>query len=169
MIDFKKSAKTRILESIRALNPKNELTENDVVFLLPVPTTAHNRNTKVVVRPLDYTKHAGKRTLYYNRLPLERITTDLGVTGENLPLVNDTHALLPYLLSQFNLNLLPEDIVIAPLNGLPYTLTAATNSLGWTGSVTITSGMGPSYEVLALDDGSLFVTDDDSLILIDEN
>lgn len=169
MVDFKKSAKTRLLESLRALNFKNDLTEEDVVFGPPIVTTAHERNTKVVVTPVSLTKHAGKRTLFFNRLPLSRITVELGVTGENLPSVNDTHELLPYILSQFDLNLLPDDIVIEPLTSLPYTLNAASTSLGWTGSVTISSGMGLAYEVLALDDGSLFASDDDSLILIDEN
>lgn len=169
MNDFKKSAKTRLLESLRANNFKNLLTEEDVVFGLPVVTTAHSRNTKVVITPTNPTKYTGKRTIYYNRLALSRITVDLGVTGDNLPSVNDTHELLPYLLSQFDLNLLPDDIVIEPLTGLPYTLTASPNSIGWTGSVTIASGMGLAYEVLALDDGSLFASDDDSLILIDEN
>lgn len=169
MIDFRVSAKVRLLELLHAHNLKNRVVEDDVVFSQPVTTTEHGRNTKVVLTAKTVGRFTGKRTIFYNRLELGRIPQELGVSGEALPMVNSTHELLPYILSQFGLNLLPEDIVLEPLTTIPYTLTATAGSYGWVGSVTLTPGLGVTYEVLALDDGSLFATDDNSLVLIDEN
>lgn len=169
MNDFKKSAKTRLLESLRANNFKNLLTEEDVVFGLPVVTTAHSRNTKVVITPTNPTKHTGKRTIYYNRLDLSGIVTRLGVNGDNLPIVADTHELLPFIAQQFDVLLTKDDIILEVLSGEPYILNAKLTSLGWYGSVTLGVGDGVVFEVLQLDDDTLFMTDGDNLILIDEN
>lgn len=95
--------------------------------------------------------------------------TKLGVNGDNLPIVVDTHELLPYIAEQFDVLLTEDDIILETLSGEPYILNAKNSSLGWYGSVELGIGNGVVYEVLQLDDDTLFMTDGDNLILIDEN
>ena len=170
MVDFKKSAKQRLVDSINESNDKDPFTLaiTDVLFGTPVIVNQHNCNTKITATATNrFTK---TRTLFYNRHNLSRYFSE--VTNANIPAELPTNSidLLPILLETKNINLLSEDIILEPIVGTDsYELKASPTSLGWIGSAVLTFIGVPLTYGFALDSGALLQTDSGASFILDDD
>jgi len=183
LIDLRDTGRQRLLKLIQNLSGSFPVAEDSIVFGTPTVTTQNSRNTSIEVNPnpdvvLDKTNFVNtspvfksKRTLFYNRIPFtDRFTEGLTLTA--IPEgASSVHDLLAAILAEHNVNILPEDVQDTAFTSFPVTMTAATGSLGWLGSVSIIQGSTPvvNYGTFRLDDGSVFALDGPNFVFtVDE-
>lgn len=169
MVDFKKSAKQRLVDSINDSNPNDPfiLDITDVQFSTPVIVNEHGRNTKITA--IAGNRYTRTRTLFYKRHLLSRYFSE--IVNANIPaeLPSMTEELLPILLQTKDINLTPDDVILENIVGTnSYELKAAPTSLGWLGSVTLTFIGEPLTYGFMLDGGSLFQTDSGANFITDD-
>lgn len=169
--NFSLSSKVRMINALNRANGKVLLVESDVYFGAVIDSTVENRNSTVVLTPSG-NKFSGKRTVHYNRLNLAIAFAALEVPALVIPsAVTRTHELLPLILQQYGVLLLPEEIIDEDLTTPDIILRTVPGAIGWVGSVTIDSGgvvVPPVINGFMLDDGSFFALDDGSLFYLDD-
>lgn len=142
MTDYRKSSKTRLVEALNKANPKYPILVDNLVFSNAVNWVHTGRNSKVIITP-NNGNLTGKRTIHYNRLDLATLFASLNVTALVLTgTETTTHDVLPLILAQYGVNLLPEEIIDEDLTTPDIILRTVPGAIGWVGSVTIDSGGG---------------------------
>lgn len=162
--------KAALLAVINKYNTRfRPLVMADITWGLPTAIIVEgNRNTQLVL-----TMNGRTRTIKYNRVPLSQIFFGFNdLTIQTDP--SDTHALLPLIEAQYNVRLSTDDIVLTPIlvDAPSVTLTAKPDSIGWIQGVTITltkAAVEPNRTVFTLDDGSVFMLDNDFILLTDDD
>lgn len=171
MTDYRKSSKTRLVEALNKANPKYPILVDNLLFGNAVSWVHNGRNSKVIVTP-NNGNLTGKRTIHYNRLDLAIAFAALEVPAIVIPsTVTRTHELLPLILQQYGVLLLPEEIIDEDLTTPDIILRTVPGAIGWVGSVTIDSGgvvVPPIINGFMLDDGSFFALDDGNLFYLDD-
>lgn len=170
MPDYRKSAKERLIDSINAANPEalEKVSLVNCIFTSIASIINPRANTKVNITLANEDGRAGRvgsRSILYNRLDL---TTFFGLVAE-APLVVDTadttHELLPLIYEQYNVRLLPEDIINEPIVTGIYRIRATATSLGWLGSVDLATDVSTVYNVLTTDSGAAITLDSGAILL----
>lgn len=111
---------------------------NQMTIIHPTPWVGGVGNTRVQIIVSDATGQRNNLVMEYDRDPLASlIPVDTVVTAEG---ATRSHELLPAILNDYGINLVPNDIVDEDLNGSTYLLKASVNSLGFTGQVQIQLG-----------------------------
>lgn len=165
MTDYRKSSKTRLVEALNKANPKYPILVDNLLFGNAVSWVHNGRNSKVIITP-NNGNLTGKRTIHYNRLDLATLFASLNVTA--LVLAGNettTHDVLPLILAQYNVNLLPEEIINEPIIGDNIVIRATPSALGWTGFYNVSTDADDLYVVMGLDDGSGFILDNGAFLL----
>lgn len=131
-----------ILDNIKLLNPGVELTEDEYIFGNPVviPTTATGINTQMHITSKDASSpFAGETDVKHIRLNLADllvlVPADLAIAPP-LSTLEFAQALNKIYGLNFTANDIVDEQVSLPTGAGTITLTAATNSRGWIGSVT---------------------------------
>lgn len=169
MTDLTKKPLVRLIEALNNRNPNTALSLIDLAVTTPVVNNDVLHNTRVVITPLpNVTTLKNKRTIFYNRLNLQTVFTQRGITNIDPGVATNTHELLPLILAQTNILLEPVDIVLANLNTPPYVLQATLTSYGWLGQVSLNENTGTTVRVFVLDNGDVFGLDNDSVLAIDD-
>lgn len=102
------------------------------------PWASLHGNTRVQIRVLDSTGQRNNLEHDYYRIPLSAVIAhDTVVTSVGAVM---SHDLLPAILTDYGINLTPQDIVNEALTDSPYLLKATPDSLGFIGSVQIQLG-----------------------------
>lgn len=169
MVDFKKSAKQRLADSINESNPDDPfiLDITDVQFSTPVIVNQHGRNTKITA--IASGRYSKTRTLFYKRHLLSRYFSEIVTPNIPAELPDTVEELLPILLQTKDINLTNEDVILEPITGTnSYELTASPNSLGWLGSVVLSFVGVPLTYGFMLDGGSLLQTDSGANFITDD-
>lgn len=166
MTDYRKSSKTRLVEALNKANPKYPILADSIVFGNAINWVHTGKNSKVVLTPSNGNL-TGKRTVYYNRLDLATLFTNLNVSA--LILTGNettTHDVLPLILAQYSVNLLPDEIINEPIISNDIIIIRATPvALGWTGFYNVATDADDLYVVMGLDDGSGFILDNGAFLL----
>lgn len=165
MTDYRKSSKTRLVEALNKANPKYPILADNLLFGNAVSWVHTGRNSKVTLTP-NNGNLAGKRTIHYNRLDLATLFASLNVTALVLTgTETTTHDVLPLILAQYGVNLLPEEIINEPIIGDNIVIHATPSALGWTGFYNVATDADDLYVVMGLDDGSGFILDNGAFLL----
>jgi hypothetical protein len=165
MTDYRKSSKTRLVEALNKANPKYQILVDNLLFGNAVNWVHTGRNSKVTLTP-NNGNLAGKRTVHYNRLDLATLFASLNVAALVLTgTETTTHDVLPLILAQYGVNLLPEEIINEPIIGDNIVIRATPSALGWTGFYNVSTDADDLYVVMGLDDGSGFILDNGAFLL----
>lgn len=132
--DYSISARQRVLNEIIESELQAELYNNDIILKPPATANQDERNTRVQVEVFDEGAMINSFVIYYNRLELTSVLTPLNAALLDISSATTTHDVLPLLLSEHNVNILPEDIVLDTLANTGNIIAATTSSYGWTGS-----------------------------------
>lgn len=163
--DYTLTAKTRILQFCIAQQPGMGLTVNDIELSLPTPARIDNKNTRVTVSYPGSFIDIPTRVLHYNRFDLLTFFRDQ--FGDSLQLnvaaLTESVEALPAILEQFGIAFDEDEIQSQTIVGNSITLKVKPTSLGWTGSVTFSTG----ESNFQLDDGEPFQLDDGSFFELD--
>lgn len=165
MIDYRKTAKERLINALNIKNPTAPLLHSEVTFGAAIPATQPGCNSSIIMTALD-ARLSGHRTIFYNRLDLTTLLTTLGVSALVMPSgLTHTHELLPLILDQWHVALLPEEIINEPITVGDIIIHCTPGAIGWVGSYTITVDSGVVHVVMGLDNGSGFLLDNGALLL----
>ena len=165
MTDYRKSSKTRLVEALNKANPKYPILVDNLLFGNAVSWVHTGRNSKVTLTP-NNGNLVGKRTVHYNRLDLATLFASLNVTALVLTgTETTTHDVLPLILAQYGVNLLPEEIINEPIIGDNIVIRTTPSALGWTGFYNVSTDADDLYVVMGLDDGSGFILDNGAFLL----
>ena len=113
---------------------------SDFTFGLPEASSANGRNTVFTMTINNGPLNGRSSSVYVNRLNLQTLLGRRIVTVPYRPEWTDTHDLLSWIDTTFDIFLSPEDIVLSPINAsvFPFNLTlqATPGSYAFTGQVT---------------------------------
>lgn len=133
-VDYSQSALVRYTEVIVSSHLQEELDEAVITFGNPKPTTKYGFNTRAAARVVKGIRLRNCIALYLNRLDLATFFMDRGITTLTAPGAVTSHDTLSFILTEYGVNLTPDDIVLDNLADTEFTLTAKPTSLGWLGS-----------------------------------
>lgn len=136
-INFNQSSAAMLIQLINEDNGTS-ITQADVNIGLPSDYAGTaGRNTQVTISAKAGRPYSGSFTFHYKRLQLGTAWNS-GIVFTTGTAYVDTHSILPLINSQFGLQLDTSDITNTTFTGGTATLTAASTSLIWKGSVSIT-------------------------------
>ena len=165
MTNYRKSAKERLVDALNLKNPTAPILLGEVTMSAAQPATQPGCNSSIIITAA-HTRLVGHRTVFYNRLDLTTLLTTLEVTALVIPTgLTQTHQLLPLILEQWNVLLLPEEIINETIPAGDITIRCTPAAVGWVGSYTITVDSGIVHVVMGLDNGSGFLLDNGALLL----
>ena len=169
MVDYRKAATERLIDALNIKNPTQPLLLTEVVFGPALPSTRPGSNATVVITA-NHTRLTGQRTVFYNRLDLTTLLTALAVPALIIPVsAATTHDLLPAILEQWQIRLLPTEIIDEPIGTTDIIVRATPTAIGWTGQYTVTNTPDVIQFVMGLDDGTGFELDDGFILLDDSD
>lgn len=154
-VDYSISARQRVLDEIIDSELQAELYNNTIDLKVPSVANQDSRNTRLQVEVFDDGTMINSFVIYYNRLELSAVLTPLDAVLLDISTVTTTHDVLPLLLAEHDVNLLPEDIVLDTLANTSNTIAATATSYGWTGTF--------AFNAVTLDFPLLFRTRDSRL------
>ena len=132
-------ARELIVEQINAQFQTN-FEVSDFTFGAPEASSANGRNTVFTMTINNGPLNGRSSSVYVNRLNLHTLLSRRIVTVPYRPEWADTHDLLAWIDSTFDIFISPEDVVLSPINAsvFPFNLTlqATANSYVFTGQVT---------------------------------
>lgn len=171
MIDYTKTARTRLAELFIAITPGMGYVASDISVGVPAPDADHKGyNTRVAVTPSNGPIYVPRRMFHYNRIDLADYMLQFSGNTLIAPGITNTHQAIPAILAQFDLALDVDDIELYNIVGNQCIITAKPQSLGWTGIIafSLVEGGNAVYRLVlddntnsffALDDGSFFSYD----------
>lgn len=169
MVDYRKSAKERLIDALNINNPTQPLLLTEVVFGPALVSARLGRNTTIVITA-NNNRLTGHRTVFYNRLDLTTLLTALAVPALSIPPdAVTTHDLLPAILEQWQIRLLPDEIIDEPITTGDIIIHATPTAVGWTGQYTVTNNPDVIQYIMGLDDGTGFELDDGFILLDDSD
>lgn len=165
LADYTLTAKERITQFCIAQQPGMGLNASDIELSMPTPATVDNKNTRVTVSFPGSFIDIPTRVLHYNRFDL--LTFFRARFGDSLQLnvgtITESVDILPAVLEQYGIAFDADEIISQTVVGGNVTLKVKPSSLGWTGSVTFSTGASN----FQLDDGEPFQLDDGSFFELD--
>lgn len=131
-IQLNLSARERLTISVLDEHVQADNVGHTVTFDIPTVSDTEY-NTRVHCTISENGEYYNNLAIYHNRNPIgEFLPYDPAFTPN---VVDNTHDLLPLILDHYGVNLLPEDVVLAPVPPIgDVTITATPTSLGWIGS-----------------------------------
>lgn len=169
MVDYRKAATERLIDALNIKNPTQPLLLTEVVFGPALTSTRPGSNATVVITA-NHTRLTGRRTVFYNRLDLTTLLTALAVPALIVPVdAITTHDLLPAILEQWSVRILPTEIIDEPISIGDVLIRATPTALGWTGQYTVTNSPDIVQYIMGLDDGMGFQLDDGFILLDDSD